>query len=173
MRFKRLIAIAAAAMVLTAAALAQTLPPGVQKVTNLEGVAEYSFPNGLHVLLFPDNSKPKITVNVVYLVGSRNEGYGETGMAHLLEHMTFKSAEDGRELFKDLTNHAAGNFNGGTSYDQTMYFETVNASDDNLRWALDLETDRMAHMTMLKKDLDTEMTVVRNEMESGENSPLN
>ena len=114
MRFKRLIAIVAAAMVLTAAALAQTLPPGVQKVTNLEGVAEYSFPNGLHVLLFPDNSKPKITVNVVYLVGSRNEGYGETGMAHLLEHMVFKTTKSGREIFKELTDRTGGNFNGTT-----------------------------------------------------------
>ena len=173
MHLKRLLALFAATIILTAAAFAQTLPQGVQKVTSIEGVTEYAFPNGLHVLLFPDNSKPKITVNVVYLVGSRNEGYGETGMAHLLEHMTFKSAEDGRELFKDLTDRAGGNFNGQTSYDQTMYFETFNASDGNLRWALGLETDRMAHMTMAKTDLDTEMTVVRNEMENGENSPLN
>ena len=78
---------------------AQTLPAGVQKVTSIEGVTEYSFPNGLRVLLDPDNSKPKITVNVVYRVGSRNEGYGETGMAHLLEHMVFKSATSGREIF--------------------------------------------------------------------------
>jgi zinc protease len=173
MGLKRFFALVAATVLLTVASFAQTLPQGVQKVTSVEGVTEYAFPNGLHVLLFPDNSKPKITVNVVYLVGSRNEAYGETGMAHLLEHMTFKSAEDGRELFKDLTNRAGGNFNGTTNYDQTMYFETVNASDDNLRWALDLETDRMAHMTMLKKDLDSEMTVVRNEMEAGENSQLN
>ncbi|HEX9201651.1 MAG TPA: pitrilysin family protein [Acidobacteriaceae bacterium] len=173
MRLKDFFALCAATLILTAASLAQTLPTGVQKVTSIEGVTEYAFPNGLHVLLCPDNSKPKITVNVVYLVGSRNEGYGETGMAHLLEHMVFKSATSGRELFKDLTNRSGGNFNGTTSYDQTMYFETFNASDENLRWALDLETDRMAHMTMLKKDLDTEMTVVRNEMESGENSPLN
>ena len=173
MRLKRLIAISAATIFLTAAALAQTLPQGVQKVTSVEGVTEYAFPNGLHVLLFPDNSKPKITVNVVYLVGSRNEGYGETGMAHLLEHMVFKTSKSGRELFKELTDRAGGSFNGTTSYDQTMYFETFNSSDENLRWALGLETDRMVNMTMLKKDLDTEMTVVRNEMESGENSPLN
>jgi zinc protease len=173
MRLKRLIAISAATFLLTVASLAQTLPQGVQKVTSIEGVTEYAFPNGLHVLLFPDNSKPKITVNVVYLVGSRNEGYGETGMAHLLEHMVFKSSKSGRELFKELTDRTGGNFNGTTSYDQTMYFETFNSSDENLRWALGLETDRMVNMTMLKKDLDTEMTVVRNEMESGENSPLN
>ena len=54
-----------------------------------------------------------------------------------------------------------------------MYFETFNASDDNLKWALGLEQDRMVNMTMEKKDLDTEMTVVRNEMEMGENSPTN
>lgn len=174
MGLKRSTACFFAFLLLSAAAFAQTLPQGVQKVTSVEGVTEYAYPNGLHVLLVPDNSKPKITVNVVYLVGSRNEGYGETGMAHLLEHMTFKSAEDGREIFKDLTDHVgSGNFNGGTSFDQTMYFETFNASDENLRWALELETDRMAHMTMLKKDLDTEMTVVRNEMEMGENSPVN
>jgi zinc protease len=173
MLLKRLIALGGLCLVPTAAGIAQTQPLGVEKVTSIEGVTEYAYPNGLHVLLCPDNSKPKITVNVVYLVGSRNEGYGETGMAHLLEHMTFKTSSSGHELFKDLTDRAGGNFNGQTSFDQTMYYETFNASDDNLRWALGLETDRMAHMTMAKKDLDTEMTVVRNEMESGENSPLN
>src|ERR1039457_4400026 len=178
MNVKRLIPVSILAVVLTAA-FAQTLsqgvqlPQGVQKVTSIEGITEDSFPNGLRVLLFPDNSKPIITVNVVYLVGSRNEGYGETGMAHLLEHMVFKSSKSGREVFKDLTDRTGGNFNGTTSYDQTMYFETFNSSDENLRWALGLEADRMVNMTMLKKDLDTEMTVVRNEMESGENSPLN
>jgi zinc protease len=160
--------------IFSSAVNAQTLPPGVQKVTSLEGITEYAFPNGLHALLFPDNSKPKITVNVVYRVGSRNEAYGETGMAHLLEHMCFKSTTTGRTLFSELTDHAGGgNFNGTTAYDQTMYFETVNASDENLRWALGLEADRMVNMTMLGKDLITEMPVVRNEMEAGENSPQN
>ena len=171
MRIQRLFTISVVAIVLTAATLAQTLPQGVQKVTSVEGITEYAFPNGLHVLLFPDNSKPKITVNVVYRVGSRNEGYGETGMAHLLEHMLFKSATSGREIFKELTDRSGGSFNGTTSYDRTMYFESFNASDENLRWALSLEADRMVNMTMLKKDLDSEMTVVRNEMEAGENSP--
>jgi zinc protease len=173
MYLKRFVVIFAMTIILTFASFAQTLSLGVQKVTSVEGVTEYAFPNGLHLLLFPDNSKSTITVNVVYLVGSRNEGYGETGMAHLLEHMTFKSARDGRQLFKELTDRTGGNFNGTTSYDRTMYFETFNASDENLRWALGLEEDRMVNMTMQKKDLDTEMTVVRNEMESGENRPSN
>jgi zinc protease len=171
---KRYIAIAFGVLILAMPGVAQTLPPGVQKVTSIEGVTEYAFPNGLHVLLFPDSSKPKVTINVVYLVGSRNEGYGETGMAHLLEHMVFKGTKSGKDLFKELTDHAGGgNFNGGTSYDQTMYYETLNASDENLRWGLGIEAERMVDMTMQKKDLDSEMTVVRNEMESGENDPGN
>src|SRR5580698_5675777 len=125
MNVKRLTPLFILAVAVTAA-FAQTLPQGVQKVTSVEGITEYSFPNGLRVLLFPDNSKPKITVNVVYLVGSRNEGYGETGMAHLLEHMVFKSSKSGREIFKELTDRTGGNFNGTTGYDQTMYFETFN-----------------------------------------------
>lgn len=171
MGLKRFLLLVVSVVILSASSFAQNLPAGVQKVTSIEGVTEYTFPNGLHVLLFPDDSKPKITVNVVYRVGSRNEGYGETGMAHLLEHMTFKTSTSGRELFKELTDKAGGFFNGTTNYDQTMYFETFNASDDNLRWALGLESDRMVRMTMLKKDLDSEMTVVRNEMEAGENNP--
>jgi len=123
MYLKRFLAVYITILVLAAAALAQTLPQGVQKMTSIEGVTEYAFPNGLHVLLFPDNSKPKITVNVVYQVGSRNEGYGETGMAHLLEHMVFKSSKSGREIFKELTDRSGGNFNGQTTYDRTMYLK--------------------------------------------------
>jgi zinc protease len=170
---KRVLAFLGSFLLVATGLQAQTLPDGVQKITSIEGITEYAFPNGLHVLLFPDNSQPKITVNVTYRVGSRNEGYGETGMAHLLEHMVFKTSKSGRELFKELTDRSAGFFNGTTSYDQTMYFESFTASDENLRWALELEQDRMVNMTMLKKDLDTEMTVVRNEMEMGENSPTN
>src|SRR5579862_9275478 len=72
-----------------AAAFSQTLPAGVTKVTSVEGITEYSLANGLHILLFPDDSQPKVTVNITYMVGSRFEGYGETGMAHLLEHLNF------------------------------------------------------------------------------------
>ena len=95
-------------------ALSQTLPQGVRKITAVEGITEYALPNGLHVLLFPDSSKPKVTVNMTYLVGSRHEGYGETGMAHLLEHMVFKQTKGGRDINKELTDHGA-NFNGTTS----------------------------------------------------------
>ncbi|MBZ5625470.1 MAG: insulinase family protein [Acidobacteriia bacterium] len=165
------IKLVSAVLALAFAALSQTLPQGVQRVTSVEGITEYSLPNGLHVLLFPDPSKPKITTNITYLVGSRHEGYGETGMAHLIEHMLFLRTRDGRDVKKDLTDHGA-QWNGTTSFDRTNYFETVNASDQNLRWSLALEAERMVNMRMEKELLDTEMTVVRNEFEAGENNPI-
>src|SRR3954453_18438819 len=151
-------------------AFSQQLPQGVRKVTSVEGITEYTLPNGLRVLLFPDQSKPKGTVNMTYLVGSRHEGDGETGMAHLLEHMLFKETKTGRDVKKELADHGA-DFNGSTSYDRTNYYETVQASEANLRGALGLEAERMTGMKIEKPLLDTEMTVVRNEFEMGENSP--
>jgi zinc protease len=158
-----------AAVALSICAFPQTLPNGVRKGASVEGITEYSFANGLRVLLFPDRSNPKVTVNVTYLVGSRHEGYGETGMAHLLEHLLFIQTTNGRQIKKELTGHGAS-WNGSTSYDRTNYYETVTATDENLRWALGLEADRMVLSKMDKALLDTEMTVVRNEFERGENS---
>src|ERR1700723_237304 len=162
-------------LIVVAAALpafSQTLPQGVEKKATLGGITEYDYPNGLRVLLFPDASSPKITVNMTYLVGSRHEGYGETGMAHLLEHMNFILSTHDRNIKKELTDHGA-QWNGTTDYDRTNFFETVTASDENLQWALGLEAERMVNMRMEKPLLDTEMTVVRNEFERGENSAPN
>jgi zinc protease len=155
---------------LAAVGFSQAPPQGVQKVTSVEGITEYDLTNGLRVLLFPDQSKPKMTVNITYLVGSRYEGYGETGMAHLLEHMLFKSTPQRPDIKKDITDRGAI-WNATTWYDRTNYFEIVNASDDNLKWALALEADRMLNTRIEKAILDTEMTVVRNEFERGENDP--
>jgi zinc protease len=149
---------------------AQSLPSGVERVTSVEGITEYRLANGLQVLLFPDQSKQTITVNVTYKVGSRHEGYGETGMAHLLEHLVFKGSPRHRNIPQELTEHGSRP-NGSTWFDRTNYFETFAATEDNLRWALDLESDRMVNSFIAKADLDSEMTVVRNELESGENSP--
>src|SRR5262245_62650352 len=98
MQTKHLLAVAAVVLTLTISMPAQTLPPGVQKQASIGGITEYSFPNGLRVLLFPDPSNPKVTVNMNYMVGSRHEGYGETGMAHLLENMDFFQVTDGSEI---------------------------------------------------------------------------
>jgi zinc protease len=151
-------------------AFSQTLPQGVVKKAAVGGITQYDFPNGLRVLLFPDPSSPKVTVNMTYMVGSRFEGYGETGMAHLLEHLNFIKSTHDRNIKKELTDHGAS-WNGSTDYDRTNYFETVTASDENLKWALGLEAERMVNMRIEKPLLDTEMTVVRNEFERGENNP--
>lgn len=150
---------------------AQALPAGVSKITTVEGITEYRLANGLQVLLFPDDSKPTVTVNVTYLVGSRQENYGETGMAHLLEHMMFKGAPKNPSVVKEF-NQRGMQMNGSTSLDRTNYYEIFQASESNLNWALEMEADRMVHSFIARKDLDSEMTVVRNEFESGENSPF-
>ncbi len=150
------------------ATIASTTAP--EKVTSVEGITEYRLSNGLRVLLFPDPTKPTITVNLTYLVGSRHEGYGETGMAHLLEHMLFKGSTNHPNINAELTAHGARS-NASTWFDRTNYFETFQATDENLKWALELEADRMVHSFVAKEDLDTEMTVVRNEFEMGENDP--
>ena len=143
---------------------------GPRKIASVEGITEYQLDNGLRVLLFPDSSQSKVTVNMTVLVGSRQEGYGETGMAHLLEHMVFKGTPKHPHVPKELQEHGA-QFNGSTSSDRVNYFETLAATDENLQFALELEADRMVNSTIKKEDLDSEMTVVRNEFERGENSP--
>ena len=139
-------------------------------VASVEGITEYQLDNGLKFLLFPDQSKQQITVNITYLVGSRHEGYGETGMAHLLEHLVFKGTPNHPDIPAELTERGASP-NGTTWFDRTNYFETFPATDDNLEWALDLEADRMINSFISAEDLESEMTVVRNEWERGENSP--
>ncbi len=151
---------------------ASPLPVGITRGASVEGITEYDLANGLRVLLFPDPTKTSTTVNITYLVGSRNESYGETGMAHLLEHMLFKGSPKHRNIPQELTEHGARP-NGTTWFDRTNYFESFQATDENLNWALDLESDRMVNSFIAKKDLDSEMTVVRNEFELGENSPEN
>ena len=146
------------------------LPAGVTQGPTVEGITEYRLANGLRVVLFPDAGSATTSVNVTYLVGSRHESYGETGMAHLLEHMTFKgTATSGN--FWDEMNKRGMRFNGTTWYDRTNYFATFNASPADLEWTLATEADRMVNSRIDRKDLDTEMTVVRNEMERGENNP--
>jgi zinc protease len=140
------------------------------KTVSIEGVTEYQLSNGARVLLFPDPSQPTITVNMTVLVGSRHEGYGEAGMAHLLEHLVFKGTPTFRDVPKALRDHGAS-FNGTTNQDRTNYFETLPATDENLEFAIHLESDRLVNSFIAREDLLSEFTVVRNEFERGENSP--
>lgn len=142
-----------------------------EKIAAVEGLTEYRFPNGLRLLLFPDPSKPTITVNVTYLVGSRHENYGETGMAHILEHLVSYGSPKHPDAKQEQAARGARR-NATTWYDRTNYYEIFPTSDDNLAWALDLEADRMVNAFVKKEILDSQMSVVRNEFEAGENSPF-
>ena len=141
-----------------------------RKVASFEGITEYRLDNGLRVLLVPAPGDDTVTVHVTYLVGSRHEGYGEKGMAHLLEHLLFKGSKNHSDVKQEAEQRGA-RWNGTTSFDRTNYFETLTATNEHLAWALDMEADRMVNAFVSKKDLDSEMTVVRNEFEMGENNP--
>jgi predicted Zn-dependent peptidase len=145
-------------------------PAPLKKITTVEGITEYRLDNGLKVLLFPEPSRPKVTVDLTVFVGSRHEGYGEAGMAHLLEHMLFKGTPHHPNVPGALKERGA-QFNGTTQLDETNYFETLNATVDNLDFALGLEADRLVHYNVKGEDLATEFSVVRNEFERNENSP--
>ena len=153
------------------------------KVTTVEGITEYRLGNGMRVLLFPDNSKPTLTTNIVYMVGSRHENYGETGMAHLLEHLLFKPTANfgikkGTKTPVEVLNSTGAEFNGTTWYDRTNYYSTFPANEENLATMLALEADRMVNAPIDQNDLwnpktqKGEMTVVRNEFEMGESDPI-
>jgi len=165
--YARIVLVAA---LLPALALAQ-LPAGVTQGVTVEGVTQFKLDNGLEVLLYPDDSKPTTTVNVTYKVGSRQENYGETGMAHLLEHLMFQGSPSVENLWKEFGKRGM-EMNGTTFYDRTNYFESFAASDENLAFALKVEAERMTQAFIRKSSLESEMTVVRNEFESGENNPL-
>ncbi len=140
-------------------------------VTTIEGISEYRLDNGLSVLLMPDSSRPTTTVAITYFVGSKHEGYGETGMAHLLEHMLFYGTPDHQDIRREISERG-GSANGTTSFERTNYFQTLPAGDDNLEWALRMEADRMVNSLIREEDLASEMTVVRNEFEIGESNPF-
>ena len=160
----------------TAMASAQTptsprLPAGMTRVTSVEGITEYALPNGLHVLTLPDASKPTTTVNLTIRVGSRMENYGETGMAHLLEHLMFKGTPHFPDPKKVMSDRGIS-WNGSTSEDRTNYFASMSEGGDSLEVYLHWLSEALTQSFIAKKDLDSEMTVVRNEMEQGENSPF-
>ena len=141
-----------------------------QPVAQAEGISEYRLPNGLQVLLIPDAARPTTTVNLTYRVGSRHEGLGETGMAHLLEHLLFKGSPRHPKVWAEFTQRGLS-ANGSTWLDRTNYYASFAANEGNLRWYLNWQADAMVNSFIARKDLDSEMTVVRNEMEMGENSP--
>ncbi|MDN3545060.1 pitrilysin family protein [Kinneretia asaccharophila] len=169
MMIRRITLILGAGLMAASAATAQA---PLKPVASVEGITEYRLANGLQVLLAPDSSKPSTTVNMTYKVGSRHENYGETGMAHLLEHLLFKPTAKNPAPDAEFAKRGLQS-NGSTWLDRTNYFASFAANEANLRWYLEWQADIMVNSRVARSDLDTEMTVVRNEMEMGENDPGN
>jgi zinc protease len=144
------------------------------KITEYDGITEYKLnSNDLKVLLMPRSAAPVVAFMVVYRVGSRNEAVGHTGSTHLLEHMLFKGTptynkKTGTQIAAVLQKQGAV-FNADTWFDRTRYYEML--PNDKLELAIDLEADRMRNSYIADEDRQSEMTVVRNELERGENDP--
>jgi zinc protease len=151
----------------------EQVPAGVKFVVAEDGIEEYRLENGMKVLLVENRVAPVVTVMVVYRVGSRNEATGYTGATHLLEHMMFKGTptfNKGQKTQIAATLQRIGaSFNATTWYDRTNYFETV--PSDQMELAIKLEADRMRNSYIADEDRQLEMTVVRNELERGQNEP--
>ncbi len=166
---RRYLAILMLALPLAAPALADS--DRISHIRTVEGISEYRLDNGLRVLLMPDQSRSTATINITYFVGSKHEGYGETGMAHLLEHMLFYGTPDHQDIKAEISERG-GFANGTTWYERTNYFQTLPAGEENLEWAMRMEADRMVNSIIDPDDLASEMTVVRNEFEMGETNPV-
>jgi zinc protease len=146
-------------------------------VREIGDVREYSLPNGLQVLLLKDTQRPAMSINITYRVGSRHEGLGEYGAAHLLEHMLFKPSGSGTPPkyadAKTSMQTLGMRWNGTTSYDRTNYFANFVTGDSKLPERLDFMIGWLAAMMtqarFTPEDLKSEMTVVRNEFERGDN----
>src|SRR3954470_1135301 len=162
------------ALVLTIVALAvlalraQTPSGDIPKLD----VQKFTLPNGLEVILSENHKLPLVSVNVWYHVGPVNEGPGQTGFAHLFEHMMFQGSKHlpSDQHFKTLEGAGATDVNGTTSFDRTNYFETL--PSNQLELALWIESDRMGYLNIDEKELANQKDVVRNELrQTHENRP--
>ena len=159
----------------TSLSAGQDIPTGYTKVKEIGDISEYKLDsNGLSVLLMEDHSAPVITFMVTYHVGSRNEVNGTTGSTHLLEHLMFKDTKKyqkkNHNKIDDLLSTIGAISNASTWYDRTNYHETM--ANDQLELGIQIESERMRNLLLREEDKNSEMTVVRNEYERGENSPF-
>ncbi|MEM1221250.1 MAG: insulinase family protein, partial [Verrucomicrobiota bacterium] len=155
--------------------VAAELPDGIEHVRTLDDIEEYKLSsNGLRVLLLENKGLPVATVMVTYQVGSRNETTGTTGATHILEHMMFKGTErfnpSNENDYSSQMERIGARSNATTWFDRTNYYATL--PSQHVLTAIELEADRMRNLRILEEDLKSEMTVVRNEYDRGENSPV-
>ena len=155
--------------------MSATLSADIEHVQTLDGIQEYRLTdNGMRVLLMPNDGLPVATVMVTYKVGSRDEVTGTTGATHILEHMMFKgterfNSEQDSDYFSQMERIGARS-NATTFFDRTNYYATL--PSEYVPLAIELEADRMRNLLIHEEDLRSEMTVVRNEYERGENNPM-
>ncbi|TAM90418.1 MAG: insulinase family protein [Candidimonas sp.] len=157
-------------MLVTAPAWAAP-PSGATRGPSIHGVTQYTLANGLRVLLAPDDSQATTTVNLTYLAGARRENYGQTGLAHVLEHMMFRGTPTLRDPSAAFSRHGL-DANGSTTNDRTSFYATFAANAETLRWFLNWQADEMTHASLSARDLRTERHVVLNEMERDDNDPV-
>jgi zinc protease len=146
---------------------------GIKKIDSAAGIDEYRMRNGLKILLRENHSAPVVSFMLVYRVGSRNEAVGHTGSTHFLEHMMFKGTKkfnpaSGSGVMETFSRVGAL-LNATTWLDRTNYYECV--PSEYLQLCIQVEADRMRNLNLRQEDRDSEMTVVRNEFERGENNP--
>ena len=150
------------------------MTPSSQAITfqqTIEGISEYHLDNGMQILLIPDQSKPSTTVNMTYYVGSRHENYGQTGMAHLLEHMVFRGTENFPDALQSFSQRGL-NANGSTNNDRTNYYAVFSSDPEVLEWYLRWQADAMQNIKVSEEDLKKEVDIVLNERERNLNNPF-
>ena len=162
-----------AIVLLVATSAFAAVPPNVEKIDSFRGIDQYRLKsNDMTILLVPDHTSPVFTFMVVYHVGSRNEAPGNTGSAHLLEHMIFnKSTENfgkakGHKTFQEVLYEAGADFsstNMTTWYDRMNGYSTL--PSNKLELAMKIEADRLGRGLILDSERQSEMSVVRNEYE--------
>src|SRR5213083_2625618 len=136
----------------------------------MEDVRRTVLDNGLVVLTKEIHTSPIVTSMIWYRVGSRNEGLGQTGKSHFLEHMLFKGTDRFKKGEIDLlTLKNGGGNNAFTSHDFTAYY--FNFASDRWDIALDIEADRMVNCVFAPEEFEAEKKVVIEELLMGLDSP--
>src|SRR6476646_10575794 len=152
MKMVRWMAVCAGVVGLLATARVRAADPPVPAKIEF---TEETLDNGMRVIYAPLHQAPVVHVRVLYHVGSRDERADRQGFAHMFEHMMFRgSAHVKPEEHMKLINTVGGNSNAFTSFDQTVYVNTI--PSNQLDMALYLEADRMANFKVSEEIYKTE-----------------
>jgi predicted Zn-dependent peptidase len=141
--------------------------------TNLPKYYEKTLDNGLKVVAIPmDNDTGVITTDIFYNVGSRDEVMGKSGIAHMLEHLNFKSTKNLKAgEFDKIVKGFGGVNNASTGFDYTHYY--IKSSSKNLNKSLELYAELMQNLTLKDEEFQPERDVVAEERRwRTDNSPM-